>query len=93
MSRLNGLIHKIDKITTLSEEIGRCRLAAGQLTNLEREYRETHEAITKELDSLDVANSGNFGWELRVVRFLAEFRQAAKATAQDKETDAQKGGE
>ncbi len=41
-------------------------------TEANKAFRELHEELTR----LDVASSGNYGWEQRIARFLVELRTA-----------------
>jgi hypothetical protein len=46
---------------------------------LREEHARIHRGITEALDGMDVARNGNFGWEGRVVWFLAELAKQARS--------------
>ena len=68
------IIAKLETLDTLAEKINESRLYASLIPDLEREYKQVHSSLTKQLDDIDVTGRGNFGWEGRMVAFLRAFR-------------------
>jgi hypothetical protein len=77
----DSVLLKLEKLEFLGDQITQMREVAKRLPELEREYREVHEALTKDLDSMDVTSRGNYGWERRIVPFLAELRGRIKGSS------------
>lgn len=77
----DAVISNLEKLEFLGDQITQIREVAKRLPELEREYREVHEALTKDLDSMDVTSRGNYGWERRIVPFLAELRGRIKGSS------------
>lgn len=74
----DSVLSNLEKLEFLGDQITQIREVAKRLPELEREYREVHDALTKDLDSMDVTSRGNYGWDRRIVPFLAELRRRIK---------------
>jgi hypothetical protein len=80
---VNLVVERLDRLDQLSGEIKRCRIAAAALPGYEEAYAEQAKLLTKDLESLDVTAERNFGWERRIVPFLAQFRRSLIAKPTD----------
>lgn len=77
MSELDNILNKIDRLALRRSQLAACRVEAAKLPGLERECFELSKAVTDDLKALDVADSGNAGWEYRIVRLLSELRRVS----------------
>lgn len=80
---VNIVVERLERLDRLRGEIERCRAAAAALPGYEEAYEVQAKLLTKDLESLDVTAERNFGWERRIVPFLAQFRRSMIAKPTD----------
>lgn len=79
MDVFERVITRLDRLKVLNAEIGVAQAAAERLPGLEREITEERGALLEDLERMDVTSPGNFGWERRIVSFLATFKHRVEA--------------
>ncbi len=74
MSGYNSIIDSLERMDKIRDELKKCKAAAAQIPNLEEEWSKLSRSLVETLKNADVASQGNFGWEGRIVNFLATLR-------------------
>ena len=63
------------RMSKLADEISQIESQLPRLKQAKEEYAALYQLVPEQLDKMDVARNGNFGWEGRVVWFLTELRK------------------
>ena len=72
------LIQALTDLKNNFQEIRRIQIEAARLDGLIRDTNLLHRTIIRELESRDVVQSGNMGWENRTTYFLIEMLNEAQ---------------
>jgi len=72
IERIEWLLGQLDK---LSKEAAELRAAVERLPSVERDFEAVKKKVFDAMKTLDITNSGNAGFEARIVAFLVKLRR------------------